>query len=120
MEQLEPTRAPSVVVQRELAMPTWGAMFTNLKAPMPLGRKVQRSLTNNGRRFARPACATATSASQGAEKSSLARVPSLVRDNIDRASRGLGQRHAVCPACKPQRCSLPRWRRHPFRSRGSH
>jgi hypothetical protein len=47
VEQLEPTRALAVVVQRELAMPNWRGMFTNLKAPMPLGRKVQRIPTNN-------------------------------------------------------------------------
>jgi hypothetical protein len=47
MEQLEPTRAPAVVVQRELAMLNWRAISANLKAPMPLGRKLQRILANN-------------------------------------------------------------------------
>jgi len=47
VEQLERTRALAVVVQGELAMPNWRGMFTNWKAPMPLGRKVQRILANN-------------------------------------------------------------------------
>jgi len=47
VEQLEPTRAAAVVVQREPVMPNLKAIFTNLRAPVPLGLKVRRLLINN-------------------------------------------------------------------------
>ena len=46
-KQFEPTGAFGLAIRGELAMPNLKAVFSNLRAPMPLGRKVQRLLVNN-------------------------------------------------------------------------
>ena len=45
--QLNRTVPSEATTQGELTMPDLRAVFTNLKAPMPLGRKLQRILANN-------------------------------------------------------------------------
>jgi len=50
--EAHPTQRSRIVpseatTQEELTMPDLRAIFTNLKAPMPLGRKIQRLLVNN-------------------------------------------------------------------------
>ena len=45
--QLNRTGPSEAATQGELTMPDLRAIFTNLKAPMPLGRKLRRILANN-------------------------------------------------------------------------
>ena len=60
-------------------MPSLRAVFSNLGAEMPLGRKVQRISPTTGPRSAPAATAAATTASPAAERSSRTRVPSRHR-----------------------------------------